>query len=255
MTNRQHDQYDYRQTHLGPAKASQYEDEIYAAGSAHETIWLREQEFLRPVLQDHVPNRRRYLDFACGTGRILAFLAGQFDLAQGLDISESMLAIARQKRIDASLICGDLTKDPSLVGDDYDLITTFRFFLRAQHSLRREVMTLLATRLAPDGLLVFNVHNGRPSLLWLQNTIANLFKSNKVPSLSRKDVAELLDQAGMEIVDTHVAGVLLKVTHVLLRRKMWIRLDAILSRSAPLRRFGSHIIYVCRRKSTATADQ
>lgn len=240
--------WDYRDLHSRPEHAAIYESQLRAKNSAESSLWGLERQCLTDIVTRLVGRKNRYLDFACGTGRVISFLADDFNNSEGVDISEAMLALARGKRPKARLIGGDITKNPDIVGENFDLITAFRFFLRAQDALRREVMGILAEKLAPQGILVFNVHSSRPSFLWLQNCVMNLFRSQKIPSLSRREVAELAAGANLEIVEAKVMGIAPKAVHIPLRPRAWLWLDRSLAKVKCLRRFGSHVIYVCRRK-------
>jgi SAM-dependent methyltransferase len=247
-------QKDYRDVHQAKDIARRYHHKTYGAGSADESIWAVEQEQLKDTVSRLVPRRSRYLDFACGTGRIIGFIGELFETPTGVDISAAMLEFTKAKAPRAKLICGDISENENLVGGDYDLITAFRFFLRAQPSLREALMEILAKKLASDGKLIFNIHNSRPSLLWVQNSITNLFKKNKVLSMSRREVAHLIAEAGLQIIETHEVGVLPKVLHLILGPKIWTRLDRTLRKIKMLRRLASHVIYVCRRCQSARGD-
>lgn len=238
---------DYRNSHTQMGKGTLYDGRLYAADSAHTSLWLMEREYLADVLQRLVPRKDRYLDFACGTGRIIADFAGYFTEAEALDISEVMLAVARSKKLKAKLIQGDITDDPDIVGDSYDLITAFRFFLNAQDSLRREVIAILAQKLAPDGILIFNIHNSKPSLLWLQNSIMNTFKTVKIKSMSPRQVNELLKDTTLEVVETTAFGIIPKAAHIIFGPRLWRWLDQTLRKCRFLQNIGSDMIYVCRR--------
>ncbi len=238
-------EFDYRDVHMSSDRARCYEDNIYEESSADSTIWHMEREYLTEVVERLVRSRERYLDFACGTGRVIGFLADRFGTTQGLDIAESMLEIARKKDIDAEFIEGDITQNADIVGGDFDLITAFRFFLNAQDSLRQAVIKVLAGKLSKDGVLVFNIHNSSPSLLWLQNRITDLFLGRKKASMSRDQVANLVEQAGLRVLETKATGVIPKWTCMILRPKLWRSLDTFLSRKCILDKMGSHVIYVC----------
>jgi predicted TPR repeat methyltransferase len=213
-----------------------------------------EREYLTEVVERLVPSRDRYLDFACGTGRVIGFLYSEFGTSQGVDISESMLDIARKKNIDAEFIEGDITQNADIVGGDYDLVTAFRFFLNAQDSLRLTVMKALAGKLSKDGVLVFNVHNSRPSLLWLQNRITDIFLGRKKASMSRDQVVSFVGQAGLRVLETKALGFIPKWTCKVLRPKLWRFLDTLLSRVWLLKECGSHVIYVCKHQESNSQD-
>ena len=96
------------------------------------TIWRLEQRLLFEIVRDNFPTEPpRYLDFACGTGRILGHLAPYCESALGVDVSASMLDVARRKVKRAEIIEADLTRDDRLCGQEFDLITAFRFFPNA----------------------------------------------------------------------------------------------------------------------------
>jgi len=244
-------QKDYRDVHRAKATATHYQQKTYRSGSTDETIWRVEQQQLEDIVSRLVPHRSRYLDFACGTGRVIGFIGELFETHTGVDISGAMLEFAKAENPASTFVCGDICEDATLVGGDYDLITAFRFFLRAQPPLRQAAMQILAKKLASDGKLVFNIHNSRPSLLSVQNCITNLFKQDKVQSMSRLDVAHLVAEAGLETIETHELGVFPKALHHILGPKTWTHLDRTLCKIKILRRFASHVIYVCRRSPVA----
>ena len=191
--------------------------------------------------------KKRYLDFACGTGRIIENLADYFDKAVGVDVSPTMLEEARKKNIKAEFIEADITINPDTAGSNFDLITAFRFFLNAQETLRLEVIKVLSQKLSQRGVLVFNVHNSRPSFLWLQNKVMNLFRSRKIPSLSRNDVEKMIARENLYILETHEIGVLPKALHLILPGSAWVWLDSLLCRKHA-KRLASHVIYVCKKR-------
>ena len=148
---------------MGPGSFSDaYDEKLFSPGTYDSRVWQEEQKLLDRLVEAWVPTRGRYLDFACGTGRIVAHLELRFEVSVGLDISELMLAAARQKVRKASLVYGDATRTANLIGGTFDCITAWRFFLNAQSELRDEAMAFLAGKLAtPQSTLMFNIH-GNP---------------------------------------------------------------------------------------------
>ena len=64
---------DYRTTHVGPESwAKDYDAKLFAPGSFDAELWAHEQRLLDEIVMRHVRRRDSYLDFACGTGRVLA---------------------------------------------------------------------------------------------------------------------------------------------------------------------------------------
>jgi len=77
-----------------------YESNEYGSGSYSTAIWQLQRPVLERILTDFRRERKepvRLLDFACGTGRVLASLEALVDSAEGIDISENMVAMARTK--------------------------------------------------------------------------------------------------------------------------------------------------------------
>ena len=76
-----------------------------------------EAEMLRAIVRERRPDARTLLDVACGTGKHLELLRGDFDVA-GVDLDPEMVALARER-------LGD--EVPLQVGDmaEFDLGRTF----------------------------------------------------------------------------------------------------------------------------------
>ena len=146
---------DYRMSHL---KRGDDYDATLAAGSFDAYMARVEDAHLRrvvPALFSAPPPR--YLDFACGTGRITQTVAPMCVEATGVDISPSMLEQARRKVPSAKFIHADLTRAEVDLGV-FDLVTAFRFFGNAQQDLRLAVMKTLHRVLRPRGHLIINSH-------------------------------------------------------------------------------------------------
>src|SRR5262245_37552937 len=88
-------------------------------------------EIISRCFPDRVP---RYLDFACGTGRLTAVVAPMAMDVVGIDVSRSMLKAAASKLPSARFVCGDITTEDLHLGS-FDLVTTFRFFGNAEPAL------------------------------------------------------------------------------------------------------------------------
>jgi SAM-dependent methyltransferase len=152
---------DYRASHL--AKGGQYDASLAESPfDAYMSYW--EGRRLPEVLGRFFPDgARRYLDFACGTGRITAQVAPSARESVGVDISPTMMAQAQQKCPRTQFHLADLTQDDPDLGQ-FDLITSFRFFGNAQDELREGALRAIAKRLTPDGHLVINSHRNPRAL-------------------------------------------------------------------------------------------
>src|SRR5207249_2994067 len=113
-------------------KAADYE-QFYRQGTSDEAIWGIERDFLAGLIRRQKSRwgNCSYLDFACGTGRVISFVEALVSSSLGIDTSEEMLRVAAKKVQRSELLCIDITERVDLEGT-YDLITAFRFFLNAE---------------------------------------------------------------------------------------------------------------------------
>ncbi|CAN5730730.1 hypothetical protein BH11PSE8_BH11PSE8_06320 [soil metagenome] len=185
---------DYRLSHL--QRGGSY-DATLAAGPFDAYMAQREQVLLREIVPALFPaDKPRYLDFACGTGRITGAVAPMCAEANGVDISPSMLGQARQKFPTVNFVHADLTQGSVDLGT-FDLITSFRFFGNAQQDLRVAVLRTLHRLLRPAGRLVINSHRNPHSLAQLFNTLTGGPESGM--DLTYFKLKSLLRECGFEI--------------------------------------------------------
>jgi SAM-dependent methyltransferase len=241
--------YDYRQSHIEEGLGERY-DGLYRPGSALAFYW---EHFERPFLEARFRELRaahpggRYLDFACGTGRILQVGASYFRSALGIDVSEAMLGEARDKVPHARFLRADVLTEPVDVGT-FDVITLFRFILRAGPDLREAVLRWLRGVVSDDGTLIVNNHRNASSQRGISYRIQTAVRPNGFEDelLSDAQVAELLGRCGFEIVDRYgfggvpsLRGRLLVPSRALLPVERWWTEH----RTAA---FSKNRIYVCR---------
>lgn len=185
---------DYRTSHLG--KGDDYH-RMFSEDPRRAMMWRLEQAEILRLVNERFPDRiPSHLDFACGTGRVLRLLSHRCSDSVGIDVSESMLEVARREVPDARLECADITREQVLSDAKFDLITAFRFFPNAQPELRREVIIQLKNRMSPGGLLVFNNHMNGNSF----HTLA-LRLSGRDPghTMSMAEVRDLVALGGLRI--------------------------------------------------------
>jgi len=151
----------YRRRFEDASEAAAYDHDQYSAVGYPALLWEIERQVLTDLVRDFRQTHPRlsYLDFACGTGRVLSFIENMVDDSTGVEISEAMLALAGEKVQRSKLVLSDITSDDSPLEDQYDLITCFRFILNAELQLREEALSRLVTRLR-DGTsrFIFNNH-------------------------------------------------------------------------------------------------
>lgn len=240
--------FDYRFSHVRPRHGELYDD-LYRPGTGLAFYWTH---FERPYLEAQFARLAaahpggRYLDFACGTGRILDLGARAFADATGIDVSGPMLAEARAKVPTAAIVQADVLDQPVDVGR-FDVITLFRFILRAGE-LREGVLAWLRTVIADDGTLIVNNHRNALSHRGVTYRIQTTLSPNGFEEelLTDREVEQILGRAGFEIVERFgFGGFPSWRNRLLLDPKRLLALETRWTRS-PLARFTKNRIYVCR---------
>lgn len=198
----------YRESHKYQSKGAEYE-EYYQNKAWQRFLWSREQEILLRILDKYFTGRDVHLlDFACGTGRITEFLENRVRTSTGVDVSDSMLEIAKKKLKRTEIIEADITAKNILKPRKFNLITAFRFFLNAEPELRSAVMGTLAELLDEDGCLVFNNHQNSGSP-WIKLRYAHYRKKNPKDTfnvMSIEQMTKLVEAAGLQIIEIYPTG-------------------------------------------------
>ncbi len=190
---------DYRQGHL--SKGGTYDETI--AGSPFDAYMARwEAEWLRETVPLLTRGRGRYLDFACGTGRITATVSPLVAESVGIDISESMLAIAQQKCPSTRFVCADLTRQTLDLGL-FDLATSFRFFGNAEDDLRVAALRAISRVLRRGGHLIINSHRNPQAI---GSLIRVLGGDAHGMDLSYWKISRMLRDQGFRVVSARPIG-------------------------------------------------
>jgi ubiquinone/menaquinone biosynthesis C-methylase UbiE len=191
---------DYRLSHI--AKGADY-DRCIEQDPLSQYMARREAYLLSRLAQKHFGGRiARYLDFACGTGRITSLMENKAERAYALDVSSSMVEIARTKCHTTTFLIGDLTREPLEFGE-IDLITAFRFFGNAQQDLRKNVLVALRRKLASGGYLIFNNHRNPAAL---KSYLLRMSGASENVDLDIKKIRQLLRDTGFKIVRIYGIG-------------------------------------------------
>lgn len=242
---------DYRVSHMSEDKGAGY-DRRFETFSWRRHLWTKEQEVLQAIINDYfVDQEIHHLDFACGTGRILGAIKDRVHRCLGIDVSASMLEQCRQKYPDAHVMQADITRQDVLAGQQFNLITAFRFFPNAQRQLRHEAIDALAWHLAPDGLFVFNNHRNPCPLFRLAQRMGR-----HVHTMHTEEINEMLEHSGFKIVKTYAFGSL--PAHE--TYPMWIPASLHEFADRQVNRLGwatslcQNIIYVCRKKTCRLSE-
>ena len=238
----------YRDSHQYAAKGAEYERH-YETQAWEKFLWSREQEILLEILAKYFAgNDVHLLDFACGTGRITSLLEDRVTTSTGVDVSGSMLAVARQKLKRTEIIEADITAENMLKPRQFNLITAFRFFLNAEPELRSMAIRKLAELLTEDGCLVFNNHHNLGSP-WIKLLYARHERKNPegiFNVMSIEQMKDLVESAGLAIVELYPVG-FFHPPKVPVSYRLNRAIDNVARRFRFLSRFSESPMVICRR--------
>lgn len=243
---------DYRQSHedKGPSYDGQLSNDpldSYLAG--------REAVLVERWVRKLYPSRvGRYLDFACGTGRLAAVVGPLARETVGVDVSETMLAEARRKLPGCTFINADLTRADAPV-ELFDLATAFRFFGNAQDELRESALRTLHRSLRPGGYLILDNHRNPYTLQRLGRGLLFREAIISTPEWSRADLhfwklRRLLATCGFEIKRVQGIAWWLVMARLGRPRVFESRLTSLLEhagRLAPLAALSPDVVILARR--------
>lgn len=192
----------YRDSHVG--KGRDYHD-LFASNRHRRMMWAWEQSIISQVIDGLAQPALRHLDFACGTGRVLKFVSSRATHSTGVDVSETMLEIARSASPAAEILNADLTQADRLDRREFDFITAFRFFPNAEVELRREAMTILSQHLSAEGVLMFNNHLKMGSAAHIAERLIGRDRKRR---MTHAEVVDLVTGAGLKIFRVWTHGCL-----------------------------------------------
>lgn len=230
-------------------KALTYDEKEYAEGSYSSLLWSIERGQLDAAIATHAASPFDYLDFACGTGRVLAHVAPQARSTRGIDISEAMVTRARERVPSATIEARNIT-DGGAVEATYDVITSFRFLLNAEPQLRVAGLEALAARLKDrSSVLIVNNHGNLASHKavmvvpeWFRHRGRRRQSGNR---LSHRAVVSAAAAAGLNIERVAGCGLLGGRLAGKLPRRFAERVERRAART-PLNRWGCNQLYVAR---------
>ena len=239
----------YKARFQNAGAAQHYDEAVYARGSHDSHLNVIEERILMQVVrQVSAGGRFRYMDFACGTGRILSIVAPHAEIAVGVDVSGDMLERAKRRVPFATTRRHDLLATRVVDEAPFDLITAFRFFLNLEPASRDDYFKALAANLASRAsLLVFNIHGNRDSIRHLAR-----YRYRRVPApmneMSSRDVETALDRAGLEVVQRWGVGVLPRSLYTTSMAPVAGAVDRLLFSSGVFEGMSQNLIYACRRR-------
>jgi len=160
------------------------------------------------------------LDFGCGVGRLVMPLARRCKYVVGMDVSDAMLALARQNCLNNEIHNIDFYKSDdnlSAINGKFDLITSCLVFQHIPIKRGKHILEKLLESLNDKGVAVLQIifHRNAPFLnkfsCWLQKKIpflsyvVNVFRKRKffqppvqMNSYNLTEIAKLLTDNGIK---------------------------------------------------------
>jgi SAM-dependent methyltransferase len=243
---------EYAEVFRSDAAVTKYDEEVYAPGTFASAVDARQRVWLREFVRRAFPGQGVVQqDFACGTGRAIRALEGAVAEAHGYDVSEEMLARARQWNTPAALHLvatdGPVPRPEAAQGRPV-LVTMFRLLLNVSDEVRDRAIAFAAAALpTPEsGLLVVENHGNSRSLRHLLR-----WRNRGNPwftELSPAQVTALLARHGFAVEGVHGFGVLPIAGYRLPLLARWARvLDDWAARRSWLAPVSVDVLYVARR--------
>lgn len=184
----------------GQRYTKMFENEYY-----RQQWYMVERGLLLDLLhKEKARGATRYLDFACGTGRILKEGENLFPDSTGYDVSKSMLAECRKLCTRSKIECIDINEKEGR--RKFDVITAFRFFLNAEMEMRKSVLRRLYEILDDDGTLIANIHTTPTSPTGMAYRMRAFLGGVDYPVLSLKGFKNILLECKFEVVHVDYYG-------------------------------------------------
>lgn len=259
---------EYRKSHLSTDVVDTYKSMYQGFDKSFSIVdrfsyarWLIEKVELESYFSENSVafKKMNCLDFACGTGRLTKFIQPYVNTITGIDISEKMIQVAKAQKIKADFNVLDITRSDYVVSKTYDIVFAFRFFLRAEDSLRNDVMLALRQHVNKNGVLIFNVHDNPVSLNWPLFVYSKIFKKESPVhsnydlgvrrSFRYSEVKKLLRDCGFEIERVSKISFVPNYLYGLpVLYKLFYMLDKLVYKYKLFKCFSIESIYYCRAK-------
>ena len=244
----------YSQRFQQPEAVAAYETREYGAESYSTRIWQLQRPWVEKILADFKIRHRnalRLLDFACGTGRVLACVEAFADEADGVDISEAMVSVARTRCRRARLRVGDVLADPGLLEKKYDVITCFRLLLNLEPALRGRILGQLRQALSgPEGLLLVNIHGNshslrHPAVRWRRWRERSAPSGVMLNEMSPVETEKLLQENGFRVLRKAGFGILPPGLYKTPLRGAAFAMDRLAAGEGAWSRWSVDVLFVC----------
>lgn len=249
----------YSDSHKAKDYGRNYDSTIYRKNTYDSKVWDLEKIILGEILE----NRKslKTLDFASGTGRVTKFLENiNMSNLYGIDNSDEMLKVAKERLKYTKLYNLDLTREkPSSNLNKFKTIISFRFFLNADPSLRKDILKVLNKMLEGDGIIIFNIHGNKKSIRFFQVILRNIYKRlvavvfNRKPDpfrykkqLSKNEIKSLLNSCGYKLREVYSYSYIPSYITDIMPVSIWKYIEMHLI--SKTNHFGTHFIFVATKK-------
>ncbi|HPJ16817.1 MAG TPA: methyltransferase domain-containing protein [Candidatus Woesebacteria bacterium] len=166
----------YKYSHQKENYGIEYDKKLYSKDCYDNRAWSIEKDILTKYFLKEDISNKNVLDFACGTGRITELLEEfDFKTITGIDVSDSMLKVAKSKLNKTKLLKYDINEkcDNKILDNNFSYITAFRFFLNAEQSLREKTIKSFYKILDEDGIVIANIHLSSKSFMYFYAVFYN----------------------------------------------------------------------------------
>jgi SAM-dependent methyltransferase len=244
----------YRDKFKCLADALDYDEREYASSGVSNIMWEAEKHLLNKIVAVFglSSEKMNYLDFACGTGRVLGYLAPQMGRSVGIDVSDQMLALARRKVGNVDLICKDIANESvGEVEGIYDVITAFRFFSNAEDSLRDSAIAGLARRMHSNSILIANTHTNPLSYklaTWPYHQLRKMVgREIHARYLTAAKLCALFQRGGLKPIAVLGCGYIPETVTRLFTPGLTIKFEVALAGLATFQKWGVNQIVICKK--------
>ena len=130
--------------------------ETYDESRQAKEEFHQDQFIIENALRALVVPGSQVLDIACGTNRISKFVRDLGGVYHGIDISSDMVAVARQKELEADIRVADAREIPHSSGK-FDLVMTVKFLKwLPEDAVLDQVLHEIARVMRPGGLALLH---------------------------------------------------------------------------------------------------
>lgn len=156
--------------------------------------YCAEAEYVHNMVQEYVPDAKSLLELGCGTGRYSSEFVRLGYEVTGIDLSETMLAEARNRADGADFLCGDVRS--MRLERKFDAIISL-FHVMSYQVENKDVLDTLITikdHLQPNGVACFDFWYG-PAVLSQRPDVRLKEVEDEETRIARVAVPELLGRS------------------------------------------------------------